>query len=66
MAFDSISGPELEIGSIGIHHGSGTTGYWAWGIDNAIPMREIDSQGMGRDRKDCMKRFRAGPLQRGS
>jgi hypothetical protein len=24
-----------------------------------IPMREVDAQGTGKDRKDCMKRFRA-------
>jgi len=52
-------GLELEIGSIGVQHGSGATEYWAWGIDNVIPMREVDTQGTGKDRKDCMKQFRA-------
>jgi hypothetical protein len=32
-------GLEVEIGSIGIQHGSGAREYWAWGIDNVIPMR---------------------------
>jgi hypothetical protein len=52
-------GLETEIGSIGIQHGSGAIEYWARGIDNVIPMREVDAQGTGKDRKDCMKRFRA-------
>jgi hypothetical protein len=30
----------------------------AWAIDTAIPMREVDAQGTGKDRKDCMQRFR--------
>jgi len=38
---------------------SGATEYWAWGIDNVIPMREVDRQGTGKDRKECMRRFRA-------
>src|ERR1700741_320201 len=52
-------GLELEIGSIGIQHGSGATEGWVWAIDTVIPMREIDAQGTGKDRKDCMKRFQA-------
>jgi hypothetical protein len=52
-------GLEVEIGSIGIQHGSGTTEYWAWGIDTVIPMREVDAQGIGKDRKHCMRQFRA-------
>jgi hypothetical protein len=38
-------GLALEIGSIGIQHGSGATEDWLWAIDTAIPMREVDSQG---------------------
>jgi hypothetical protein len=51
-------GLELEIGSIGIQLGSGVT-HWTLGIDTVIPMREVDAQGIGKDRKDCMKQFRA-------
>ena len=32
---------------------------WAWGIDNIIPMRDAELQGTGKDRADCMKKFRA-------
>jgi len=51
--------PEVEIGSIGIQHGIGGTEYWTWAIDNEIIMREAESQGCGKDRRDCMKQFRA-------
>jgi hypothetical protein len=37
---------------------SGATEAWVWAIDTAIPMREVDTQGTGNDRKDCMKQFR--------
>jgi len=30
-----------------------------WGIDTVILMRVADTQGTGKDRKDCMKQFRA-------
>jgi hypothetical protein len=56
MPIDSL---ELEIGSIGIQHGSGATEYWARGIDNVIPMRAHQAQGRGSDRSDCMRQFRA-------
>jgi hypothetical protein len=52
-------GVEVEVGSIGIQHGSGATENWVWAIDTVIPMREGDAQGVGQDRKDCMRRFRA-------
>jgi hypothetical protein len=52
-------GLETEIGSIGIQHASGAIERWAWGIDNVIPMRDTESEGIGKDRKDCMKQFRA-------
>jgi hypothetical protein len=29
------------------------------GIDAAVPMRELDTEGAGMDRKDCMRQFRA-------
>ena len=52
-------GLELEIGSIGIQHGSGATKHWTWAIDTVIPMREGDAQGRGKDQKDCMRRLKA-------
>jgi hypothetical protein len=52
-------GLETEIGSIGIQRGSGATEHWVWAIDTVIPMREVDAQGTGADRKDCMRQFRA-------
>jgi hypothetical protein len=50
---------DLEIGSIGIKHQAGSNVAWTWGIDTVIPMREIESEGYGKDRADCMKRFKA-------
>ena len=49
----------IEIGSIGIQHGSAGAEFWAWGIDTVIPLRDIDAQGRGKDRKGCMRQFRA-------
>jgi hypothetical protein len=48
-------GDEVEIGSIGIQHGAA----WRWGIDTLIPMRVLETQGKGKDRRDCMRQFRA-------
>src|SRR5215472_7796004 len=48
-------GDEVEIGSIGIQHGAA----WRWGIDTVIPMRVLETQGKGKDRRDCMRQFRA-------
>jgi hypothetical protein len=45
-------GDEIEIGSIGRQFDG-----WAWGIDCVIPMREIESEGTGRDLKDCTRQF---------
>jgi hypothetical protein len=53
------NGLELEIGSIGVKHGSGANGHWASGIDTVIPMREVDAQGTGKDSRDCKQQFRA-------
>jgi len=47
-------GDEIEIGSIGVQFDG-----WAWGIDTAIPMKETEAQGTGKDRADCMLQFRA-------
>jgi hypothetical protein len=30
-----------------------------WGIDSVIPMRELETEGSGKDRNDCMRKFRA-------
>jgi hypothetical protein len=43
---------EIEIGPIGIQHDIGGTEHWTWAIDNEITMREAESHGRGKDRKD--------------
>ena len=50
---------EFEIGSISIQHAAGASYFWAWGIDTVIPMRTHQTQGKGKDRRDCMQQFRA-------
>ena len=50
-------GLDVEVGSIGIQHGSGVTEHWAWGIDTVIPMRTHQTQGRATDRADCMRQF---------
>jgi hypothetical protein len=50
---------EIEIGSIGIQFKAGPDPVWRWGIDTVVPMREIESEGEGKDRKDCEKQFKA-------
>jgi hypothetical protein len=50
---------EFEAGSIGIVNTTGAGWSWRWGIDTVIPMREIEAEGEGRDRADCMKQFKA-------
>ena len=47
-------GQETEIGSIGVQFNG-----WRWAIDNVIPMRDEDTAGIGKDRNDCMRQFRA-------
>lgn len=32
---------------------------WRWGIDTVVPMRDVESEGNGKDRVDCMKQFKA-------
>jgi hypothetical protein len=54
-----VDGTEIEIGSIGTKHFTDVGPTWTWGIDTVIPMRELESEGRGRDRRDCMKQFRA-------
>jgi hypothetical protein len=45
---------EIQLGSIGVQFGT-----WHRGIDSVIPMRELETEGTGTDRKDCMRQFRA-------
>jgi len=42
------------------HMRSGADGAaWRWGIDTVIPMRVLETQGKGKNRRDCMKQFKA-------
>lgn len=50
---------EFEIGSIGVTYHTSTARIWTWGIDTVVPMRELESEGEGNDRKDCMRLFKA-------
>jgi hypothetical protein len=50
---------EFEVGSIGIQVAAGASYFWAWGIDTVIPMRTHQTQGKGKDRRDCMRQFKA-------
>lgn len=52
-------GEEIELGSIGIQNLIEARTGWRWGIDTVVPMRDFESQGEGRDRADCMKKFKA-------
>ena len=54
---------EIEIGSIGIQTFTSMDTGWTWGIDTVIPMREIESEGRGTDRRDCMAQFKAAWLR---
>jgi hypothetical protein len=54
----TVDGTEFEIGSIGTKFHTDVEPVWSWGIDTVIPMREIESEGRGTDRSDCMKHFR--------
>jgi hypothetical protein len=47
-------GVDIELGSIGVQHDG-----WVWGLDSVIPMRDLETEGSGKDRKDCMRQFRA-------
>jgi hypothetical protein len=47
-------GVDVQIGSIGVQFEG-----WAWAIDNIIAMREAEANGSGKDRRDCMRQFRA-------
>jgi hypothetical protein len=47
-------GVEIEVGSIGVHHEG-----WMWGMDSVIPMRELETEGSGKDCKDCLRKFTA-------
>jgi hypothetical protein len=45
-------GDEIEIGLIGRQFDG-----WTRGIDCVIPMRGEETEGSGRDRKDCRRQF---------
>jgi hypothetical protein len=47
---------DFEIGSIGIQQGIGATEHWTWGIDTE---RTQETQGRGKDRRDCARQFKA-------
>jgi hypothetical protein len=47
------------VGSIGIQHGAA----WRWEIDTVIPMRVLETQGKGKNRRDCMRQFKAAFLR---
>ena len=47
-------GVEIELGSIGVQFDG-----WVRVIDSLVPMRELETESSGKDRKDCMRQFRA-------
>jgi hypothetical protein len=53
-----MDGTEFEIGSIGTQFHAGPEPVWTWGIDTVIPMREQESEGQGKNCKDCMRLFK--------
>jgi hypothetical protein len=46
---------ECEIGPIGIQYGR----VRSWGIDTVIPMHALETQGKGKNRRDCMRQLSA-------
>jgi hypothetical protein len=50
---------EVEIGSISVKHSAGASYYWSWAIDTMIPMRSMETSGRGKDRPDCMRKFKS-------
>jgi hypothetical protein len=57
-----IDGIEFEVGSIGTTFFTDIEPVWTWGIDTVVPMREVESEGQGLDRKDCTRQFKAAWL----
>jgi len=51
--------PEIEIGSIDIDPRGRRRLLLALGHRHGGPMRDIDAQGTGKDRRECMRLFRA-------
>jgi hypothetical protein len=49
------NGEDIETGSIGTRFGE-----WRWGIDKAIPMREFESEGTGKNLPGCQKTIPRG------
>jgi len=54
-----IDETEYEVGSIGMQVFTSTDVAWTWGIDTVVPMRTLQTEGRGRDLKDCMRMFKA-------
>jgi hypothetical protein len=52
-------GDEFEVGSIGVQTFTSSDTAWTWGIDTVMPMRDHQAEGRGKDRMDCMDKFRA-------
>lgn len=50
---------EYEVGSIGPQRTADVDLVWHWGIDSAIPMRAIQTEGSGDNLRDCMAKFKA-------
>jgi len=53
---------EIEIGSIGTQTTTAINSVrtiWTWGIDGAVPMRSLESEGQGKDFCDCRRQFEA-------
>lgn len=50
---------DIEIGSIGIQYGAGSTRFWAWGIDTVLPRQDFPTSGKGVDLADCQRQFKA-------
>jgi hypothetical protein len=42
---------EIELGSIGIQEKTALNSVWHWGLDTAVPMRDLESEGQGKSRR---------------
>jgi hypothetical protein len=49
-------GVDIELGSIGVQHEG-----WVWGFDSVIPMRELETEGNGKDRRGTGSAVQRGP-----
>jgi hypothetical protein len=48
-----VDGDEIEIGSIGIRLGAGTSEGWTWGIDCVTTMRDTEGRGHRQGPVEC-------------